>query len=355
MKKYNKVAVIVFVFLTFLSVGLNAQCSTIHFYRYNSLMQSDRTIYLYQDGELIARVKQGSRFEAKVCSSERFIFSVKMDPDNVSLTKETLKVEPGENYYFKISCPVTPEIAGMAKRKNSKGSKDLSKGNKFTGAVQQINLKIENNSNEEASTEPGPSTSIANSTNPDITPNPPSSKPEAEETDIQLPIKNEEGIVEDMIADYNNRFDHKGFEYFYVMNSKLYNSKNDKPTAEDVIGGYCKVLSNNRFVLISSFETYGHHVQLFDSLGKKKNSYTIQGFISPSCDYVITLEDADIWRSELNIETGALSSKRRLTELGLFSRRFYHQHWYDDKIIFRPKGGSATVGTQYEIDTNRSW
>ncbi len=125
----------------FFTSYLNGQCATIHFYRMNSLMQSDRAVYLYQDGELIAKVKQGDRFEADVCSAGQFIFSVKMDPNNTSLTKQRIEVTPGEKYYLKISCPITPEVAALGKRSSSKGRKDLSKGNKFTGAMQKINLK----------------------------------------------------------------------------------------------------------------------------------------------------------------------------------------------------------------------
>lgn len=130
----------IFIFIT-IHLQINAQCAEVNFYRMNTLLQSDKVVLLYQDGVEIARVKKGDRYKTEICSDGQFNFSVKIKSEEISLSKQNIHVENGKKYFVKIACPVTPEVATINQKKESKGKKDLKKGSKFNGAVQQLNLK----------------------------------------------------------------------------------------------------------------------------------------------------------------------------------------------------------------------
>ncbi len=163
---------------------------------------------------------------------------------------------------------------------------------------------------------------------------------------------NDNDVFDDMVNLHEDKSSNNKFQKFYTMGGNLYDSDSDKIVAEGVFPGYGVIVNNDSFAIISDFTSYYHKLQIFDGDGTKKLSYDIEGFISPDCKYVISIKDGDLWRTDLEIEDGELQNERRLTQLGLFYRTFYHQHWYKDKIVFRPEGSSVTIGTQYEINTN---
>ncbi len=143
---------------------LQAQCSDIHFYRFNGL-QSDKPVYLIHDGERVATVRMGDRYKATVCTSGDYEFVVKTNEDNLSLVKTNLTVEDGKSYYIKIGCMIGTEVAIIGKKSSSKGKKDFGKGSKFKGAVQNITIKSASNSNEPIVSGGGGSGGRRNTTN----------------------------------------------------------------------------------------------------------------------------------------------------------------------------------------------
>ncbi|MGK0176047.1 MAG: outer membrane protein OmpA-like peptidoglycan-associated protein [Ulvibacter sp.] len=140
MKNFIKNSIATLIAFFFLSIHLNAQCSDIYFYRFNGF-QSEKPVYLSQDGERIATVRLGDRYKATVCSPGQYEFVVKTNEDNFSVIKTSLDVGPGKEYYIKIGCTIGVEVATIAKKSKSKGSKDWGKGSKFKSAVKDLNLK----------------------------------------------------------------------------------------------------------------------------------------------------------------------------------------------------------------------
>ena len=149
--KFLKNALTLFLFIT-IQLPLSAQCAEVHFYRMNTMLQSDKIVLLYQDGVEIARIKKGDRYKAEVCANSQFNFSVKTKTEEVSFSKQSIYIEKGKKYYVKIACPFTPEVATINQKSESKGKKDLRKGSKFNGAVQGIALNSMSNSSANSST-----------------------------------------------------------------------------------------------------------------------------------------------------------------------------------------------------------
>ena len=112
----------------------------------NTFVQSDKAVYLFQDGVEVAQVKLGDRYKAEVCTETRLNFSVKLNSQNSALIKKTINVKSGNQYYFKISCPLSPEVAVISDRGKSKGKKDLAKTSKFNGVQNSLMLNINANS-----------------------------------------------------------------------------------------------------------------------------------------------------------------------------------------------------------------
>ena len=149
MQSFNNIFILV---LTFLCVNtiLQAQCSDIYFYRVNNpLLQSAKSVYLFQNGEEVARLNLGHRIKATVCSPGQYEFVVKANPNSMAVIKKVIQVEDGQSYYLKLACLAVGEVATIDQVPASKGAKEIQKGNKFNGAIRDINLSansIVNNS-----------------------------------------------------------------------------------------------------------------------------------------------------------------------------------------------------------------
>ena len=131
MATFNKIFFSIIVFFT-IQISLQAQCSDIYFYRINNpLLQSAKSVYLFQNGEEIARLNLGHRIKATVCSPGQYEFVVKADRNAVSIIKKVIQVEDGQDYYLKIACLAVGEVATIDQIPASKGNKEINKGSKF--------------------------------------------------------------------------------------------------------------------------------------------------------------------------------------------------------------------------------
>lgn len=345
MMDQNKV--LFFLLICFIPNILLTQCVDIHFMRTSFGLGSDDAIYVYSNEKYLFTVNRGDRVDVEVCGTDQISFSASLTQDQISIFNgSTLNLSEEDEFYIRVGAVFGLDAPTLTKMDLAKGKNLYGKNNKFKGI--KSTFQVGNDNAVSQNTVQKNTVQVSNNSSSSQTAFNNQSDPKSNE----IPIPSVEGLVADMIQSYTDRVKHNGFERFYVRNNQLYDSDNDQAVAEGVSVGFGKVLSENKFIIISAFEQYNHVVQVFDGSGKKINSYQLEGFIAPNCKYVITLEDKDIWRSEIEIESGKMSPRTRLTELGLFDRRFYHQHWYKNKIVFRPQGGPATVGTQYEIDVN---
>lgn len=323
------------IFIMYFSQSAFSQCNTIHFMRVSLGLGSDNSIHIYEGDNFIFTIERGDRIDFEVCGMDEISISASLSQDQLSLFGEKrIDFIDDSEYYVKVGAVPGLDEPTLTLMETSKGERQYSQNNKFNGRISSHEIgKIDNRESVEITESP------KETTEPSVLEN------------TENRIQSDSGVAEEMAIRYNDIVSKHGFERYYVMNAKLYDSRRDTPTAEGVKNGFAFVQSNNRLVLISNFESYNHSIQVFNPKGEKITDYFLEGFISPGCKYVITLKDGDIWRSELEILSGSLSGTTRLTELGLFDGRFYHQHWYRNKIAFRPEGGPHTIGTQYIIDT----
>lgn len=117
-----------------------AQCSDIYFYRVNSTFQSDKKVFLIQNGKTISRVGLGDRYKTTVCTSGEYEFVVKMKPDNITLSSKKIEVSEGQNYYLKLAASVGVEVASIKVVPPSKAEKEINKGSKFTSEIRTIQI-----------------------------------------------------------------------------------------------------------------------------------------------------------------------------------------------------------------------
>ena len=127
--------------LFFASYLLSAQCSDVYIYRVNnSVLQSEKPVYIFNDGQQVAVANLGSRFKTSICTPSEYEFVVKTDPNKMSIIKKTIQVEDGKEYFLKVSCTSVGELVTIAQRPNTEGRREVNKSSKFRGPIQTFNV-----------------------------------------------------------------------------------------------------------------------------------------------------------------------------------------------------------------------
>jgi len=107
----------------------STSCSELYFYRKKGMLECAETVYLYNHGELLAKIKPGTRYKSIVCDDRSFKLSVRTNPNEIAFSASKPTVEMGKKYYFKITCAVGVSTIGLQETK--KGEKDISNNGKF--------------------------------------------------------------------------------------------------------------------------------------------------------------------------------------------------------------------------------
>jgi hypothetical protein len=113
-------------------------CSEIYFYRKNSILECQETVYLFNHGELLAKLQPGIRYKSIVCDDRSFKFSVKTNPNEIALSNSKPVIEMGKKYYLKISCAVG--VSTISLQDSKKGEKDIKNNAKFKRKLMTLKL-----------------------------------------------------------------------------------------------------------------------------------------------------------------------------------------------------------------------
>jgi len=114
-------------------------CSEVYFYRKNSVLEYQATVYLYNHGELIAKLAPGVRYKTLVCNPDRsYKFSVRTNPNEVALANSKPIIEMGKKYYLKINCSAGISTIKLIDPK--KGEKDVKNNAKFKRRITNLTL-----------------------------------------------------------------------------------------------------------------------------------------------------------------------------------------------------------------------
>ncbi|MFD1293979.1 hypothetical protein ACFQ5N_09040 [Lutibacter holmesii] len=116
----------------------SSACSEIYFYRKNGFLECEETVYLYNHGELLAKLQPGTRYKSTVCDDRSFKFSVRTNPNEMALSSNRPQIELGTNYYFKISCAVG--VSTITQQEPAKGKKEIGNNSKFKRKLQALPL-----------------------------------------------------------------------------------------------------------------------------------------------------------------------------------------------------------------------
>ncbi|WP_370390102.1 hypothetical protein [uncultured Winogradskyella sp.] len=117
----------------------SSNCSDIYFYRKMSMLEYDAPVYLYNHGELIAKLEPGMRFKTTVCDPDRsYVFSVRTNPDEIALVNSKPVIEMGKKYYLKINC--NAGISSIKLMDTKKGKKDIANNSKFKRSLTDLTL-----------------------------------------------------------------------------------------------------------------------------------------------------------------------------------------------------------------------
>jgi len=114
----------------------STSCSEIYFYRKNSMLECEEAVYLYNHGELLAKLQPGVRFKSLVCDDRSFKFSVRTNPTEIALSNSKPDIELGKKYYLKINCNMG--ISTISLQENGKGEKDITNNKKFKRKLEVI-------------------------------------------------------------------------------------------------------------------------------------------------------------------------------------------------------------------------
>ena len=135
----SKMHILLTAILISISHIVSGQCAEIYFYRMNSLLDSGEPYLLIQDGVQIATVRMGDRYKATVCSPGDYELIIKENWEILVQAKENIHVQAGGEYYVKITSVIG--VPSMTQVDAGKGKSDLSKGGKYKGAMQPIQLQ----------------------------------------------------------------------------------------------------------------------------------------------------------------------------------------------------------------------
>ena len=113
-------------------------CSELYFYRKNGFLECEETVYLYNHGELMAKLQPGTRYKSIVCDDRSFNFSVRTNPKEIALSANKPEIELGNTYYFKISCAVG--VSTIGEQETEKGKRDINSNSKFKRKLQALPL-----------------------------------------------------------------------------------------------------------------------------------------------------------------------------------------------------------------------
>lgn len=121
------------------SVGKQSTtCSELFFYRKKAYLECEETVYLYNHGELLAKIQAGTRYKSIVCDDRSFKFSVKTNPNEMAYSTTKPDIEMGKKYYIKIGCAVG--VSTVALQETKKGEKDISNNGKFKRKLENLPL-----------------------------------------------------------------------------------------------------------------------------------------------------------------------------------------------------------------------
>jgi hypothetical protein len=116
----------------------SSTCSELYFYRKKGMLECEETVYLYNNGELMAKIKPGYRYKSIICDDRPFKFSVRTNPNEVALSASKPEIELGKNYYFKITCAVG--VSTIGEQEPEKGEKDINNNGKFIRNIEILPL-----------------------------------------------------------------------------------------------------------------------------------------------------------------------------------------------------------------------
>jgi hypothetical protein len=103
------------------------------------MLEYDAPVYLYNHGELIAKLEPGMRFKTTVCDPDRsYVFSVRTNPDEIALVNSKPVIEMGKKYYLKINC--NAGISSIKLMDIKKGKKDIANNSKFKRSLTDLTL-----------------------------------------------------------------------------------------------------------------------------------------------------------------------------------------------------------------------
>lgn len=113
-------------------------CSEIYFYRKKSMLECVETVYLYNQGVLLAKLQPGVRYKSIVCDDRFFKLSVRTNPNEIALSASKPIIEMGKKYYFKISCAMG--VSTISEQEDAKGKKDITNNSKFIRKLATLSL-----------------------------------------------------------------------------------------------------------------------------------------------------------------------------------------------------------------------
>lgn len=124
--------------------------------------------------------------------------------------------------------------------------------------------------------------------------------------------------------------------YFFFFGNQLKDIRNFSTVLENVTSGELKELSGGDFVICSQASYRSNVFTVIDKNNKIINQFTVSGYLSPNWNYLIKLKNGDLWREDIDFNTGGTLNARQITQLGLFEKKFTYGNWYGDFVFFQP-------------------
>jgi hypothetical protein len=299
------------------------------------MLVSDRAITLLQDQKMLTTIKKGEQYKALACDKSTYYFSVSLSSDDLSLFgKQYIDIENGKTYYFKVGIVAGIEEPTLTLLDAERGRELLNDHKAFESSLQEINLHNEPLTQRDNNASDGIHVTSGTTGNSDSqaikfnTPAPPKVKNEV----AKKPVRTAEEIntLEQLIQPDDHALNR--LDYYFFLQRKLIDARDFSVVADNVDSGEMKELADGKFALLTANNQ--NFFRIYDKNNKLLKSYPVEGHLAPSWTYTIILKDGDLWRQEIDIATGTLSTPKRITQLGIFDRYFNYKNWYGDLVVF---------------------
>ncbi len=321
-----------------------AQCSDVYIYMPIPFLSSEETVDLFVGTTKIGTMSEGTRYKATVCGSGSYDLEVVHTGSTLS-AKERLEIRDAAEYYVKASFTPGVSVPLLKQMDLARGRKDLRSNSKFNTAVTEISI---------GNTQPDSKGGTVNDSG--NTRDQPSKSGTISAGIDPIGVASKSGTAAKPLPAESLREGREPLthlSYLFYSGGSVIDVRTGETKIKNCLAGVIRPIDDNHFV-VGAQNMFTNKFEVYSKSYNKSKEYSVIGKLSPNWKYVLYIEQGDIWRKDIDLRTGSISTPKQVTQLGIF-KHLSHLAWQEDDFYIAPynSGGmsSGTVDEVYRINT----